>query len=98
MATDYQGQYTTLPLYGYAIQRWSSYVQKLTSSQPIIAHNTPYGDQAAQCIITADKLAFLGLHLTFSSKPCLAEWCVSSELTTDLLNTSFMKRNGSQLS
>ena len=47
---------------------------------------TLHSDTAAKCIILNDKLAFIGLLLTFGGKPCPAEWCFRSELTMDLAN------------
>jgi hypothetical protein len=47
---------------------------------------TLHGDTAARCIITLGGVALLSLRLTFGGSPCPNEFCVISELKTDLAN------------
>jgi hypothetical protein len=44
------------------------------------------GETAAKCAIMCQDFGLLSLWLTFGGSPCPNEWCVASELCTDLAN------------
>jgi len=44
------------------------------------------GETAAKCAIMCQDFGLLSLRLTFGGSPCPNEWCVASELCTDLAN------------
>jgi hypothetical protein len=44
------------------------------------------GDTAAKCAIMCEQIGLISLRLTFGGSPCPNEWCVTSELCTDLAN------------
>jgi hypothetical protein len=47
---------------------------------------TMHGKTAARCTITHKEFALPGLRLTFGGRPCAYEFCVASEMCTDLAN------------
>jgi hypothetical protein len=52
-----------------------------------------HGKTAARCTITHKEFALPGLRLTFGGRPCAYEFCVASELCTDLANDILHAKN-----
>jgi hypothetical protein len=47
---------------------------------------TLHGDTAELCTIMSDNIGLTSIHLTFRGSPCPNEFCLASELCTDLAN------------
>ncbi len=47
---------------------------------------TLHGSTAAQCTMMCEQFGLPSLRLTFGSSPCPNEWCLFSEICTDLAN------------
>ncbi len=44
------------------------------------------GDTVVKCAMVCNNLALISLFLTFGGSPCPNEWCIVSEICTDLAN------------
>lgn len=47
------------------------------------------GETAAKCIMMCEQYGLMSLRLTFGGSPCPNEWCIFSEICTDLANDIF---------
>ena len=83
--------------YGFCLSRTIHQIVALRAEYPntrLLAAKTDFkaayrritlqGDTAARCTIIHDEYALPGLRLTFGGTPCAYEFCVASELCTDL--------------
>ena len=83
--------------YGFCLSRTIHQIVALRAKHPntrLLAAKTDFkaayrritlqGDTAARCTIIHDEYALPGLRLTFGGTPCAYEFCVASELCTDL--------------
>jgi hypothetical protein len=85
--------------YGGCLSRIIHYILSIRSRHPTVKilggksdiksayrRITLNGKTAVKCAIMCQDLGLLSLRLTFGGSPCPNEWCIASELCTDLAN------------